>query len=150
MRYISLFHCLLLAVLSSGLNLCTKDYYEGSEPRLLVKVEDAPDSRYAVECSVCLGGLYGSTATVEVNANHQWYIDDLSLYTLPNWCEVSLPSRITTGYVTDTSLTFTVKPNNEPPCDQTFELILRHAADPKIKVTIYVTSQSNNTGLLPN
>lgn len=143
MRYLNLFHGLMIALLSSGLGLCTKDFYEGSEPRLLVRVCDLSDSRYGIECTVFLGGDADPTVAVEVNTNKPWYIDDLSIYEIPEWCSVSLPSGILTGSGTDKSLTFSLKANHELFATHTFDLILRLASDPEVKVTIHVHLNAN-------
>ncbi|MCL1974160.1 MAG: hypothetical protein FWG54_05010 [Bacteroidetes bacterium] len=137
----------MIALQSSGLGFCTRDYYEGLEPRLSVQTCGAPDSQYANECTVYLSGVAGSAASIDVNTNHPWYIDDLSLYTVPNWCSISLPSGLLTGYVTDKTLTFTDKGNNLAPFVQTFDLTLCNASDPKVNVTIHVIRNQNNLGL---
>ncbi|MCL2738415.1 MAG: hypothetical protein FWE30_03105 [Bacteroidales bacterium] len=138
MKYLNLFHCFLLAILASGAGFCTRDYFEGPEPRLLVKAHGAPDNQYADRCTIYLNGDAGATATVDVNTNYRWYVDDRSLYTVPNWCTLSLPGGILTGNVTDKTLTFIAKSDNELPFVRYFDLVLRHTTDPGVTVTIRV------------
>ena len=142
MRHFYLFHGLMISLLSLGSGFCTRDIRGGSEPYLLVRVYGDSDGRYGTECTVFLDGVLGSTAMIEVETNSQWFIDDLSIYGIPDWCSVSLPSGILTGYGDDKSLMFTLKSNGDPVA-HTFDLILRHASDPDIKVTIHVNRSIN-------
>ena len=139
MRILTLIHILLIAILLSAMGYCSRDVFEGPEPRLLVKEYGAPDSKYASEVTVYLNGHKGSQAWVDINTNYQWCVDDYSFHMIPGWCQVSIPSgSLITGFVTDKTLIFTDKGDNLHPFVEKFDLTLRNSQDPNVKVTIHI------------
>ncbi|MDR2584964.1 MAG: hypothetical protein LBC84_01895 [Prevotellaceae bacterium] len=146
MRISSFIHLSLIAILTSGVGFCARDAYEGPDARLLVKQQGEPDSKYAKEATVYLNGAQGSAVTIDINTTNYWYIDKASFYSIPNWCEVSIPSCFSigifagavTGVVTDKTMTFTNKANNDHPFVQSFDLILRNNGNPNLTVKIHV------------
>ncbi|MCL2727100.1 MAG: hypothetical protein FWD56_01800 [Bacteroidales bacterium] len=134
----------LLIALLTGMGFCTRDFYEGPAPRLLVKEHGAPDSQYKDAIDVYLDGNKGSSVTIDVNTNYQWFLDRPTFNSIPIWCSVTTPSGLITGNVTDKTLTFTDRGDNVHPFPQMFTLILRNSANPSVYVTINVYRNIKN------
>jgi len=126
------------------MGFCTRDVFEGPAPRLLVKEYGAPDSHYKSAIDVYLDGNKGTNVTIDVNTNYQWYVDRPSFNTVPSWCNVTIPSGLVAGYVTDKTITFTDRGDNIHPFPQMFTLILRNSVDPNVYVTINVYRNIKN------
>ena len=139
MRNLTFLHISLMIIILSGMGFCTRDAFEGPAARLLVKEHGAPDSKYVSELNVYLGGYKGASVTIDVNTNYQWYIENSSFYSIPNWCSVTTSAGpVYSGMVTSNTVTFTDKGDNMHPFVQMFTLVLCNSSDGSVKAKVHV------------